>query len=132
MRRGLAPLFGCLVLVVLASGWALAQEVEIKAPTPSTRAPEPIVIPPGDHGQATRPSDADYYPSAPRVRHDPTFIGPLSSKRPDGSGRSGLAGWTAPSTPVGPAQVFREVNGWFAFGFAFEWGGPPTEPGPHP
>ncbi len=104
------------------------QQVEIKAPGPGTGAPEPIVIPPGDHGQATRPTDADYYPRTPQVRHEPAFIGPLSAKReqPE-AGRVGIAGWTSPGTPVGPAQISREVNGWFAFGFAFEWGGPKAE-----
>ena len=120
------------VMVLLGASLASAQEVEIKAPAPPRRATEPLVIPPGDHGQATRPSDADYYPNPPMVRHEPAFIGPLSSKRegPEGSGRVGIAGWTAPSAPVGPAQISREFNGWFAFGFAFEWGGPPAEKGP--
>jgi len=119
------------VMVLLGPRWVSAQEVEIKAPAPARRAPEPIVIPPGDHGQATRPSDADYYTDPPKVRHEPAFIGPLSSKREgsEASGRVGIAGWTAPSTPAGPAQISREVSGWFAFGFAFEWGGPPAEKG---
>lgn len=120
------------LLMLLVAVPVAAQQVEIKAPTPATRAPEPIVIPPGDHNQATRPSDADYYPSAPRVRHEPAFIGPLSAKPPDTTGRAGFAGWTAPGAPVGPGQISREVSGWFAFGFAFEWGGPPAENAPNP
>jgi hypothetical protein len=106
---------------------AEAQQVEIAVPTPETTR-EPLIIPPGDHGQATRPSDADYYPQSPRVRHDPAFIGPLSSKTESltGTGRAGVAGWTAPTPPVGSAQTgWREVNGYFAFGIAVEWGGPP-------
>jgi hypothetical protein len=118
------------LLVIALTGWvgsAVAQPVEITAPTPSVRPPEPIVIPPGDHGQATRPSDADYYPKPPMVRHDPTFIGPMSSKTETlrSTGRVGFAGWTAPTPPVGSAQTWQEVTGYFALGFAIEWGGPP-------
>ncbi|MGH7312946.1 MAG: hypothetical protein ACREJV_07225 [Candidatus Rokuibacteriota bacterium] len=128
MRWVLAALTVCFgTVVLLGPDWASAQEVEIKAPAPARRPPEPIVIPPGDHGQATRPSDADYYPTPPKVRHEPAFIRPLSAKSPETSGRAGIAGWTAPSTPVGPAQITREVSGWFALGFAFEFGGPPVE-----
>lgn len=126
-----------LVAAILSGTVALAaapvraeEQVDITAPAPARRAPEPIVIPPGDHGQATRPSDADYYPQSPKVRHDPAFVGPLSAKTQSarGTGRQGLAGWTSPSTPVGSAQTgYGEVNGWFAFGFAYEWNGPPPD-----
>lgn len=104
----------------------LAQQVDITAPAPP-RGREPAVVPPGDHYDATRPSDADYYPRGPRVRHDPSYIGPLSSKTADGTGRAGVAGWTAPNTPANSSEAsgFREVTGWFALGFAVEWGGPP-------
>ncbi len=114
-------------LAVLSAVPALAQQVEIRV-TPPPRPPEPPVIPPGDHYQVTRPSDADFYPEGTRVRLDPAFIGPLSQKieTPTGTGRVGIAGWTAPNTPVGTRQLgYHEVPGWFAFGFAFEWGGPP-------
>ena len=116
-----------IVLAALLATPVAAQQVDITAPAPE-RAREPVLLPPGDHYRATRPSDADYYPETPRVRHDPTFIGPLSSKTegPGGPGRMGVAGWTSPNTPVGAAQTGRrEVTGWFALGFAFEWGGPP-------
>lgn len=105
---------------------ALAQQVDITAPTPR-RGGEPAVVPPGDHYDVTRPSDADYYPRGPRVRHDPAYIGPLSSKTADGTGRVGVAGWTAPNTPANASEAsgMREVTGWFAIGFAVEWGGPP-------
>ena len=124
-----AAIAGMAMLGLLLPMGVAGQEVEIKAPGPGTGTPEPIVIPPGDHGQATRPSDADYYPRAPRVRHEPAFIGPLSAKRekPEVTGRTGIAGWTSPGPAVGPSQISREVNGWFAFGFAFEWGGPKPE-----
>jgi len=121
-------------LALAASLWipatGSAQQVDITAPAP-TRPREPLVVPPGDHDDATRPSDESYYPRGPRVRHDPAFIGPLSTKTP--AGRAGVAGWTAPAAPVGAEQTgFREVNGWFALGFAFEWGGPPARPAAPP
>jgi hypothetical protein len=121
-------LFSVVLALFIWASPVFPQQVDITAPTPPARRPEPVVIPPGDHGQATRPSDADYYPRPPLVRHDPAFIAPLSTKieSPRGTGRAGIAGWTAPNTPVGTPQTgHREVSGWFAFGFAFEWGGPP-------
>ncbi|MBI4593756.1 MAG: hypothetical protein HY728_06025 [Candidatus Rokubacteria bacterium] len=127
MRAVLAVLvIGLAVLFALP---ALAQQVDIQIPAPE-RAPEPAVIPPGDHYEATRPSDTDYYPEGPKVRHDPTFIGPLSRKidTPAGPGRIGVAAWTAPNTPVGTRQLHSQLPGWFAVGFAIEWGGPPPPP----
>lgn len=114
------------VVTMLAVGVGRAEQVEIEAPPPRP-AREPLVIPPGDHYQATRPSDADFYREAPRVRHDPAFVRPLSSRTetPTGTGRAGVAGWTAPNPPVGSAQVFRESSGWLSLGWAVEWGGPP-------
>ncbi len=127
MRRVPDILIAAAAGLAMYAGAALAQEVEIEAPSP-VQPRAPIVVPPGDHYQMTRPSDADYYRQPPRVRYDPTFVGPLSAKRqtPTTTGRLGVAGWTSPNTPVGPmANHQREVAGWFAFGLAFEWGGPP-------
>ncbi len=129
MRRAWFVLTAGLLLMAVPASPTRAQQVEIEAPAPR---PErgPVVVPPGDHYDMTRPSDADYYPSAPRVRYDPTFIGPMSQRFETPArrtGRAGLAGWTAPQTPVGAESTgHREVNGWFAFGFAVEWGGPPA------
>lgn len=114
-------------LVVLAAGPALAQQVEIEAPAPEARrAPE--VVPPPLHYETTRPTDADFYPNPPRVRHDPAFIEPFAAKTQTttSTGRVGLSGWTAPNTPIGPPVAgTRDVTGWFALGFTVEWGGPP-------
>jgi hypothetical protein len=115
-----------LALALIASP-ATAQQVDVQV-APPDRAREPIVVPPGDQYDATRPSDGDDYPRGPRVRYDPAFIRPLSAKRqtPTGSGRAGIAGWTSPNTPVGPQQAgWNDVTGYFALGFAVEWGGPP-------
>ncbi|HSE91676.1 MAG TPA: hypothetical protein VLF19_00090 [Methylomirabilota bacterium] len=117
---------------------AVAQQVDITAPVPRRTAPVPdrereaVVLPPGDHRDVTRPSDADYYPRGPRVRHDPAYIVPLSSRIAEGTGRAGIAGWTAPNTPASGSEAsgFREVTGWFALGIAVEWGGPPPRRAP--
>jgi hypothetical protein len=128
MKNMRTMMLGALLgLALLSAAPAHAQQVDIAVPAPEPKR-EPLIIPPGDHEQATRPSDADYYANPPRVRHDPAFIGPASSKTetPTGTGRAGVAGWTSPNPPVGPAQTgWRDVTGYFAFGIAIEWGGPP-------
>jgi hypothetical protein len=106
---------------------AQAQQVDVEVVQPD-RVREPLVVPPGDQYDAGRPSDFEDYPRGPRVRFDPAFVRPLSVKTqtPTSTGRAGFAGWTSPNTPVGPQQVsWNEVTGWFALGFAVEWGGPP-------
>jgi len=125
---------GLLVVLLFMTGSAFAQQIEIKAPTPE-RPRQPLVVPPGDHFQMTRPSDADNYPSPPLVNYDPAFIEPLSKKieTPTSTGRFGFAGWVSPNTPIG-AEVtgWRQDSGWFALGFAIEWGGPPSPPAKRP
>lgn len=120
------------VLAVLLIGAlaapAFAQQVKITAPPPP-RERERGVISPGLHYETTRPPDADYYPQAPRVEHDPAFIAPVSveTETPTSTGRAGLSGWTSPNTPTGPtvAGAHNEVTGWFALGLSVTWGGPP-------
>src|SRR5262249_55665948 len=125
---------GLLVLLLFSAGSVLAQQIEIpqQIPQPMRERPrEPIVIPPGDHDQMTRPPDANYYPYPPLVNYDPAFIEPLSKKieTPTSTGRVGMAGWISPSVPVGAEQTYRRWHpGWFVLGFAIEWGGPPPAP----
>src|SRR5262245_12074860 len=116
-----------LLLVGALSGVAVAQQVEIKAPPPpATRTPDIGGI--IDHGmqyEITKPDDARYAPPGPRVHYDPAYIEPLST--PTETGRMGVAAWTAPTAAMGGAQSgAREITGYFAIGFAIEWGGPPT------
>ncbi|MBI4637703.1 MAG: hypothetical protein HY727_15300 [Candidatus Rokubacteria bacterium] len=113
-------------LLALAASPGSAQQVDITT-TPPPAERERQLIPPG-RDEPTRPSDTDYYPQGPRVRHDPAFIRPLSVERrtPTSTGRVGMSGWTSPNTPVGGSlNGYSEVNGWFSLGFTFTWDGPP-------
>jgi hypothetical protein len=116
------------VSVLLAAGAAGAQPVEIEA-RPPERVPELEVIAPPLREDVSRPTDADYYPESSRVPYDPAFVAPLTVETERGV--AGLAGWTSPNTPiVEQGTAYREVQGWFAFGFAFVWGAPPPPPLP--
>jgi len=127
---------GFFVVMVLTIGSAFAQQIEIEAPTPERPRP-PLILPPGDQFDRTRPPDYNNYVSPPPSLHyDPAFIEPLSKKveTPAGPGRVGFGGWVSPNTPIGAeatgSRVGNQDPGWFALGFIFEWGGPPTQPSP--
>jgi hypothetical protein len=118
--------------VLLAAAPTAAQQVEIQkpAPAPARRERERAVIAPGLSGEG-RPLDADNYVRGGRVPYEPGFIRGLSSERvtPTSTGRIGVAGWTAPNTPVGsPRSGWGEINGWFALGLSMTWDGPPPAP----
>jgi hypothetical protein len=120
-------LIGALLLTGFVSGVASAQQVEIKAPAPTRGVEIDGVINPGLQYEITRPDDSQYVPTVPRVHHDPAFIEPVS--RPTETGRMGAAAWTAPTAAMGGTQSgAREITGYFAIGFAIEWGGPPPKP----
>lgn len=91
---------GCMFLAPLAIS---AQGLELKSPAPERpREREP-------HG-ASRTTAIDL----------PGFVAPLSKET--ANGRAGVAGWTAPNTPVGSrAGAESDHTGWLSFGFAFEW-----------
>lgn len=122
-----------LLLTGLAAGVAVAQQVDITASPPPRERGVGGVIEHGLQYEITQPDDASHLPPGPRVHHDPAFIGPLSrpTQTPTTTGRMGIAGWTSPSVTVAsPASGGREVTGYFALGFAFEWGGPPLSKRP--
>jgi hypothetical protein len=119
-----------LILAVVAitawAGVAAAQQFEIKAPAPTRGQAIEGVTKPGLQYEITQPDDARYVPPGPRVHYEPAFIEPLSS--PTETGRKGVAGWTSPTAAMGGTQSgAREITGYFAIGFAFEWGGPPPK-----
>lgn len=123
-RQTLATTLGLALAVGLLAAPVLAQgvDLETRVPAPDERRFE---IRPPARDQVTRPEGADFYPEGPRVQHDPAFIEPFTVETE--TGRVGLSGWTAPNTPVGPeVGGRREINGWFALGLTFTWGGPPT------
>ena len=122
-----------MVLTGVAAGVAAAQQVDVTAVPPPRERGVGGVIEPGLQYEITGPDDASYVPLGPRVHHDPAFIGPLSvsTQSATTTGRMGIAGWTSPSVMVAsPASGRREVTGYFALGFAFEWGGPPPSKPP--
>ena len=121
---------GLVIVLLFTAAPALAQQIDIQAPAPEPLR-RPLVIPPGDHFQITRPTDANFYSNPPRVNYDPAFIEPASTKieTPSSTGRMGFAGWVSPNTPVGAEQTgWRGDTGWLVLGFAIEWGGPPPAP----
>jgi hypothetical protein len=116
-----------LALLVVAPTAAQQVEIQKPAPTPARRERERAVIAPGLSGEG-RPIDADNYLKGGRVPYEPGFIRGLSSERetPTSTGRVGVAGWTAPNTPVGsPRSGWEEINGWFAIGLSMTWDGSP-------
>lgn len=112
------------VAIGLAASAAGAQQVEIKAPAPTRGPAIDGVIQHGLQYEITQPDDARYLPPGPRVHYDPAFVEPLSV--PTETGRMGLAAWTAPTAAMGGTQSgAKDITGYFAIGFAVEWGGPP-------
>lgn len=114
------------VAIAASAGVASAQQFEIKAPAPTRGHAIEGIIGPSLQYEITQPDDARYLPPGPRVHYEPAFIEPLSS--PTETGRKGVAGWTSPTAAMGGTQSgAREITGYFAIGFAFEWGGPPSK-----
>ena len=82
---------------------APAQPLDLKAPPPARERIAPAV------------PERDLYPQRPSVPHRPNFFG---------AGRAGIAGFTAPNSPVGSRVAGDHDNpGWPGVGFAIEWGG---------
>lgn len=124
MKRYTLPIAAFVML--LGAGVATAQQFEIKAPAPQRGGEIEGIISPGLQYEITQPDDARYLPPGPRVHYEPAFIEPLSA--PTETGRKGVAGWTSPTAAHGGTQSgAREITGYFAIGFAFEWGGPPPK-----
>lgn len=123
-RARLAAVIVTGAVALLAPVGTAQAQMELKTPPPPASAErwlERYVIPPDDRRDATRPSDADFYPDTPRVRHAPAFVAPLSTERP--GGRMGFSLWTAPNTAVGARQASQpEQAGWFGFGLSIEFG----------
>ena len=89
-----------------------------------TKGRQPSILAPGLLNEHSRPTDGEWYLPGPKVDHDPAFIEPFTMET--STGRFGLSGWTAPTTPVG-AQDEEQTPGYLAFGLTFTWGGPPRK-----
>jgi hypothetical protein len=111
MRRRWIATYALVALALLLPCLSLAQEIGIEE-RPRRQAPA--------HGTSAPP-----VPGAPgrdvRVDQAPGFIEPFvgTYETPTTTGQFGLSGWIAPNPPVGPP--YREVNGWFSFGFSLTW-----------
>jgi len=112
MSRAMVVLGGIGCMLLLPAG-VLAQGLDLRTP------PEHQ-----DARAQTRPADRDLYPYRPSVPHAPAFLTPFS-KRTE-TGRAGVAGWTAPNTPVGSrGAADPDSSGWLGLGFALQWGARP-------
>jgi hypothetical protein len=106
-------------LVVAVATPAAAQGVQVQR-TAIERALG-IVVPATDPVRS-RPPDSDYYAITGGIIHEPAFFEAASAKTE--SGRYGLAGWSAPNSPVG--ADYSEINGWLSFGLGVTWSSPPA------
>jgi hypothetical protein len=90
---------------------AAAQSMDLKAAPPARERMSPAV------------PERDLQPQRPALPDRPNFIAPLSKET--GSGRAGVAGWSAPNPAVGSRVGGDHENpGWPGVGFAIEWGRP--------
>jgi hypothetical protein len=89
----------------------VAQPMDLKTTPPSRERVAPSV------------PDRDLRPQRPVLPDRPNFFVPLSKNTK--SGRAGVAGWSAPNSPVGSRVGGDHDNpGWPGVGFAIEWGRP--------
>ena len=111
MRPHRIARYALVALALLLPCLSLAQEIGIE------ERPRPQAPP---HDSSAPPA-----PGVPgrdvRVDHAPAFIEPLvgTYETPTTTGQFGLSGWIAPNPLVGPP--YRDVNGWFSFGFSLTW-----------
>ena len=111
--------YALVALALLHACPSLAQEIGIQQ-EPRQEAPQQEHGSPPGHGASAPPAISVPGRDVP-VDHAPAFVEPLvgAYETPTTTGQFGLSGWTAPNPPVGPP--YREVNGWFSFGFSLTW-----------
>ena len=118
----LALLVILLSMAVLA-GFASAQanlDVKASAPPGDPRELEIVAPSPGAR-EVSRPREADFYREDIRVRHEPGFVEPLTTRPASGPIKKvGLSGWTAPPGR-GDGVAQHETSGWFGFGLSIIW-----------
>ncbi len=106
-----------IVALLVTTAPLLARPVDVSA----QRSLDLKSTPPARERIAPAVPERDLYPQRPSLPHQPHFFAPLS--RNTGTGRAGVAGFTAPSSPVGSRVAGdRDNPGWPGMGFAAEWG----------
>ena len=122
MRKVLAPLvLGTALLVMGIPAWGQTPgSTELRTTTVPGEM-DLFVAPSPGASYVTRPREADFYREDIRVRHEPGFIEPLTTRPATGPVKKiGLSGWTAPPGR-GDGIVQHETNGWFSFGLSIVW-----------
>lgn len=73
--------------------------------------------------EATHPRESDFYREDAKVRHEPAFVEPMTTRPPAGRVKKiGLSGWTAPPGRGALPQVLQqEFSGWFGIGISAVW-----------
>jgi hypothetical protein len=111
LNRSIVALLVAAALLAMLPLRVAAQSLDLKTTPPSRERVAPSV------------PDRDLRPQRPALPDRPHFFAPLS--RPTRSGRAGVAGRSAPNSPVGSRVGGDHDNpGWPGVGFAVEWGGP--------
>ena len=116
-------LFCILSSMLVLAGPASAQanlDVKTSAPPGDPRELEIVAPSPGAR-EVSRPREADFYREDIRVRHEPGFVEPLTTRPASGPIKKiGLSGWTAPPGR-GDGVAQHETSGWFGFGLSIIW-----------
>ena len=121
--RIMAALFFVLLSILVLAGPASAQaNLDVKTSTPPGDPRElEIVAPSPGAREVNRPREADFYREDIRVRHEPGFVEPLTTRPASGPIKKvGLSGWTAPPGR-GDGVAQHETSGWFGFGLSITW-----------
>ena len=117
-----ALLFILLSMVALAGPASAQANLDVKAAAPPGDPRElEIVAPSPGAREVSRPREADFYREDIRVRHEPGFVEPLTTRPASGPIKKvGLSGWTAPPGR-GDGVAQHETSGWFGFGLSIIW-----------
>ena len=111
LKRSMVTLLIAALLLTLLPLSAGAQSLGLKTTPPPRERVAPAV------------PDRDLHPQRPALPDRPTFFAPLSWQTR--SGRAGVAGRSAPNSPVGSRLGGDHDNpGWPGVGVAVEWGAP--------
>jgi hypothetical protein len=110
-----------LALALAGPAWAQASlDVKASAAPADPRELEIVAPSPGAR-EVNRPREADFYKEDIRVRHEPGFVEPLTTRPASGPIKKvGLSGWTAPPGR-GDGVAQHETSGWFGFGLSIIW-----------